>query len=179
MKATVEYKGEQVTIDIPDAKLEELIAEKKPRTGYERAERGGLSRVVSYGEEVMHKHEDGDHPDGACYSAANYYTDERLVRENARADTLMRRLRRYAAEHGGIPSQADWLTGMRNWTIEYDHGGAKLRADDWGRFHLAGAIYFSSNEARDAAINEFRDVLAKACFDIGKGGGSVFDRVVQ
>ena len=104
-------------------------------------------------------HEDGAFFNEACYSAANYYTDKRLARDNARADTLMRRLRRYAAEHGGIPSQADWLASGRKWAVKYDHGGAKLLADDWERFHLAGAIYFSSKEACEAAIDEFRDDL--------------------
>lgn len=112
MKATVEYKGRQVSIDIPDAKLEELIAEKKSRTGYERAERDGRYYASNiYSKDGYSKEYDSISADDTAFAAAAYCTDERLARDNARADMLMRQLRRYAAEHGGISSLADWACG--------------------------------------------------------------------
>lgn len=160
MKATVEYKGKSVTIDIPDAKLEELVAQ-KPRTGYERVARGELYFSVFAVGDMWPRTEGSGCADGNSYDIALYYTDERLARDNARADTLMRKLRRYAAEHGGIPTLDEHKQSLfKKYSIRSDRSECSntgvLYAKENGGVRDFGQVYFRTKESCEAAIAEFR-----------------------
>lgn len=158
MDVKVTYKGREVSVEIPDAKLEELIAEKK-RTGYERAKSGDAFWWVTGSNDIFSAHEDGLLSQSNAYKIANYYSDYAIATANARADTLMRKLRRYAAEHGGIPSAEDWQSPYSDkWCVASRMGNNPF-ADGWSSIRTAGVVYFLSREACEAAISEFRDDL--------------------
>lgn len=143
-------------ITIPDDVVNPYLPK---RTGYERASNGGdYQWVLSAGDCVFDT--DTVSSDDTHYRTANYYTDERLARDNARADTLMRRLRRYAAEHGGIPSKEDWKAGCaEKWGIGFANNKGYLFPDAWATVRIPGAIYFTTKEACEDAIKEFYDDL--------------------
>jgi hypothetical protein len=174
MEIKVTYKGKEIALDVPDTKLEELIAQQVPkRTGYERAKHGDSyylyspSAYANCGENTYKIQESGDVYDNLHYAKANYTTDRDLAESNARADTLLQQIRRFAAEHGGIPSAKDWNDQtIWEWTIAYIKGD--LCADlhtpvrtcgSKGAIRFAGAIYFLSEQSCNDAIKEFHDDL--------------------
>lgn len=167
MKVKVTLNGKTADIDIPDEKLEELgLKEKKKPTGYER----GGSHSIYYSStssradgRVIVDNDINSAIDRAKYSHANYYRDRILAESNARADTLMRKLRRFAAENGGIPSVEDWKD---NEAPKYyisafyaDHRGIHPECSWIRASRDAFQIYFKSKEACERAIEEFKDEL--------------------
>lgn len=154
MEVTLE-NGRKITI--PDA----LVAPFLPkRTGYERVEHGGAYLYATMLGNVTVDTEVGHCVDTERFDAANYYTDKQLALDNSRADTLMRRLRRYAAEHGGIPSvneRAD--VEVPKYSIFYRHDIRALCVSNWRFMEDAGWASFISQAACEAAIAEFHDDL--------------------
>ena len=136
-----------------------LMAESK-KTGYERSHVG---RQYYYGDSggthslFVDKR---DIVDNRHYDCANYYNDKNLARDNTRADTLMRNLRRYAAEHGGIPSVEDWdNAGLKKYRIVFDYSAGQpiiIMSVEWRGF---GAIYFTSKSDCQEALRIYADEL--------------------
>lgn len=98
MIAKLVVEGKEFDIEILDPKLQELIAPKK-KTGYERVDRDKYYCVVNNKSTLTFLEECGDEEDKMSYDTANYYESEFVAAQNARADTLMRQLRRFAVEH--------------------------------------------------------------------------------
>lgn len=93
--------------------------------------------------------------DDELYEAANYYSSETLAKNNARADKLMRQLRRFAVEHR--ENELDWNnTYQPKYYIHYDTSlviGYIFYTRDFG------CIYFDTRETTQAAIETFNDEL--------------------
>lgn len=91
------------------------------------------------------------------YDCANYYSDINVARGCTRADTLMRKLRRFAAEHGGCIGP----NGPNAWCITYDYGDESLGVKEhrYCDLYIPGMILFESEQAAKDAINEFADEL--------------------
>lgn len=98
MKAKLVVEGKEFDIEILDPKLQELIAPKK-KTGYERAKENNYYWIVDGQSQIYCLTECNDSGDENLYNSANYYESEVVAGRNARADTLMRQLRRFAVEH--------------------------------------------------------------------------------
>lgn len=98
MKAKLVVEGKEFDIEILDPKLQELIAPKK-KTGYERVGKDAYYYVVVPGSDITFLMECNDDDDNKYYINANYYESEFVAAQNARAETLMRQLRRFAVEH--------------------------------------------------------------------------------
>lgn len=164
MKVTVTYNDKSVQVNLTDAQLETLgLKEKKKPTGYERVGDLETYYYTEWSGEVSDDYEKGSSSDHVAYSSGNYVSDENLARANARADSLMWKLRRFAAENGGIPSVEDW---KNSFILKYyiqafyedDHG---VRPEcTWLRGSRdAFQIYFKSKEDCEKAIEEFKDEL--------------------
>jgi hypothetical protein len=142
---------------VDDAVIREAMGEKKEKkTGYERNASGDYYFVTSTG--GMESEPDvGAGGDDYRYNVGNYYTAEEVANNNARADNLMRQLRRFAAEHGGCLCPRFRNGEKALYVIRYD--GA-LRAYDARVFWPTtwGAL-FTSKESCEAAIEAFRDEL--------------------
>ena len=96
MKAKLIVDGNEFDIEILDPKLQELITPKK-KTGYERVEKEG---VYFWDDSIgVNETSVGWECDKEIYDAANYYSSKDVAENNARADKLMRQLRRFAVEH--------------------------------------------------------------------------------
>lgn len=97
MKAKLVVEGKEFDIEILDPKLQELIAPKK-KTGYESPNKD---------EQYWYINSDSDirctlnncNIDVKYYAVANCYVSKEVAENNARADKLMRQLRRFAVEH--------------------------------------------------------------------------------
>lgn len=157
MEITITINGKPVQATVDDAVIREAMGEKKPekKTGYEKETHyyfqmtdGGVATDT-----------DVDHPtDKERYASGNYYSSEGVARNNARADNLMRNLRRFAAEHGGCgkPGTAAY-NGAKNydWTVFCVEGVFRTKR----AFPDVGAILFKDEDTAHAAIDAFHDEL--------------------
>lgn len=150
--------GKEIEIQINEEQLKQLCPQKK-KTGYERAERGKYYwRVNDDGFLSISITEGNGHHDTVLYDTANYYTDEKVAENNARADRLMRQLRRFAVEHR--EKELGWGNkNQRKWYIVYDYYNNHIVLDWTQGRKIHGVVYFDSNLSAELAINTFKDEL--------------------
>lgn len=154
MKAKLIVEGREFPIEIQDPELQKLLAPKK--TGYERIEDERDYYYVKDGF-VMSDTEDVTLSGNMRYAAANYYSDRTVAENNARADSLMRQLRRFAVEHRW--NNIAWKTSNENYYIYYDHEQKDMTWCVTNVCQVFGTIYFDSEIAVTLAIKTFRDEL--------------------
>lgn len=158
MKAKLIVEGKEFLIEIQDPELQKLLTPKK-KTGYERVGAGQMYWLQDVNGEVCWDTESvcftGDNKD---YNSANYYSDETIARNNARADNLMRQLRRFAVEYRN--KKMNWANeGMRKYYICTICGTDELTCDFTYTVRGFGTIYFDTEEAVELAIKTFHDEL--------------------
>lgn len=93
----------------------------------------------------------------AYYDTANYYSFPTVAENNARADKLMRQLRRFAVEHR--ENEIDWNDNSRKYCIYNEGNTNNLKIDYCFRIRYPGCIYFDTPEAARFAIETFNDEL--------------------
>ena len=157
MKAKLIVEGKEFPIEIQDPELQKLLTPQK--TGYERADAGqkywlqDMSGNVCWATESIYFTENNED-----YNSANYYSDETVARNNARADALMRQLRRFAVEHR--KSEIDWHDESQcKYYIYNETNTTNLDIDYCHITRYFGGIYFDTAEAAQLAIDTFRDEL--------------------
>ena len=160
MKATLIINNKELEIEISKSELEKLQAAPKEHTGYERVsekENNALYYACSNGgvEWVQNFYDDfaTDY-----YNTANYYSSLSVAENNARTDQLMRQLRRFSVEHrerGVNFNNVD----TQKYYIYYDYESNELGLAITYSAKRFGTIYFDSEEAIRAAIDEFHDEL--------------------
>lgn len=142
-----------------DGKKYRLVPEEpvKNLTGYERAARGKDFFFASPTGHVTRYTEQGTLYENLVYDTANYYTNENIADDNVRADRLMRRLRRYAAMHGGMVSPHYPLAAReKSYYICYNDLNELYIDEHFGYIVQFGGIYFKEKQAAQQAIEEFR-----------------------
>lgn len=151
MLAKLVIEGKEFDIEILDPKLQELIIPKK-KTGYERVDKDKCYCIVNDSSELTFIGECGDEEDNMFYVTANYYESEFVAAQNARADTLMRRLRRVAVEHrkNDNPTERFYIYYLKS------TGMLQLRRDSDNRYI---GPWFDSLHAGANAIEAFKDEL--------------------
>ena len=134
----------------------EQVEQDEKKTGYERVRQG-----------EVYFYQDSDGPVNDCteegiisyddYEVANYYSDITVAENNARADKLMRQLRRFAIEHRF--EDIRWHDDLQ-WKhyIVWDCG-VDLSIYHCTRTREPGVVYFDSVESAADAIDIFRDEL--------------------
>lgn len=133
------------------------IATKPKKTGYERAERNGKYFLEwACCEEADSDEDEYDTYSDTAFETANYYTDEKLAKDNIRADRLLRRLRRFSAVNR--KNKIDWEnSNQTKFSIVFDGEGF------WAAVGFTirdfGGIYFDTKELAEKAIEKFRDDL--------------------
>lgn len=155
-KAKLIIDGKECEVMISPEELEKLFKLQK-KTGYERVHPGSNYFYV-LDADVCSMDEDAVSGDDNSYKAANYYSDRTVAENNARADKLMRQLRRFAVEHR--ESDLDWTDDVKNkYYIGYNHYAKKLSF--YGSFMTQdlGVVYFDLIETVELAIKTFHDEL--------------------
>ena len=155
MKAKLIIEDKEIEVEISEEEYKKL---QPSETGYERVPKNG-KYFYEFGKgDVESDIEDYYDIDNEYYESANYYSDKTVAENNARADKLMRQLRRFAVEHRGHGVNFN-STETEKYCIYYDCENDKL----WVGLSLCskyfGTIYFDSEETTQAAIDEFRDEL--------------------
>lgn len=155
MKVTLTLNGKSVEVDLTEEQLKTLGIEEKKTTGYERGVTGEHYWYVEYKGYISEEIETSDYIDEDLYNVANYYSDKNVANDNARADALMRKLRRYAAEHGGIAWNNEPFTA-----IMYNSNTKGLDAVNLSGLQMYfGMIAFKSEKACEDAIKDFHEDL--------------------
>lgn len=158
INATLIIDGEKLKtqIEIDEADLKAM--QNKKKTGYER-----VDDLKEYywidGDGLIHmSYNNNITSDDLRYDVANYYSSKDIAQNNARADQLMRQLRRFAVENR--KEKLDWKTRDCNkYSIYYSYPGEMLYVDCSVDCKEFGQIYFDSEELAKQAIEEFKDEL--------------------
>ena len=160
VSAILEVNGKEIKLEIPEEEIKKLIeaSEKSKKTGYERVERDDGYYYVDFDGIAEITNDNMSPQDDNCYDIANYYSDKTVAENNARADALMRKLRRFAVKHR--EKELDWTsTNTYKYLIYYDHQDKALYTSDNQVNQRFGSIYFHTPETAKAAIEEFKDEL--------------------
>ena len=158
MKAKLIIEGKEIEVEISEEEYKKLQPSEEKKTGYERVPEDNVFYSVSDRGDI----EIGDDSFGFIaedyYDVANYYSSETVAENNARADRLMRQLRRFAVEHNECGVSFDDIN-IEKYYICYDYASDELEVSSVVFSKNFGAIYFDSIKVANAAIDEFRDEL--------------------
>ena len=158
MKAKLIIEDKEIEIKISEEEYKKLQPSEEKKTGYERVAESDIYFYVSYNDEVNATVEDCYDINNECYESANYYSDKTVAENNARADKLMRQLRRFSVEHRECGVNFNDMN-TKQYCIYYDYGNKTLGTAFTLCAKTFGVICFDSDETTLAAINEFRDEL--------------------
>lgn len=155
MKAKLIIEGKEIEVEISEEGYKKL---QLSETGYERVPESDIYFYANSRGYVETASEDCYDIDNEYYESANYYSSATVAKNNARADKLMRQLRRFAVEHreNGVNFNN---ANTKKYYIYYDYDYDKLNVSLVSHSKNFGVIYFDSEETLDAAINEFHDEL--------------------
>ena len=158
MKAKLIIEGKEIEIEISEEEYKKLQSPEEKKTGYERVPEEHDYFYVNIRGDVGTGTDNYYHADDKYYESANYYSSETVAENNARADKLMRQLRRFAVEHRerGVNFND---TNAEKYYMYYDYSDDELGVSFVLRTRNFGAIYFDSEETANTAINEFHDEL--------------------
>ena len=155
MKATLIIEGKEIEIEISEEEYKRL---QQSKTGYERVPESDVYFYTYPSGCVETACEDCCDIDDEYYESANYYSDKTVAENNARADKLMRQLRRFAVQHRE-PGINFNNANTAKFYIICDYENDELRATYTSYAKVFGAIYFDSREVANAAIDKFHDEL--------------------
>lgn len=155
MKAKLIIEDKEIEVEISEEEYKKLHPSE---TGYERVSKSGDYFHESGKGDVESEIEDYYDVDNEYYESANYYSDKTVAENNARADKLMRQLRRFSVEHR--ENKIDWYDiNNHKYYINYDFEDNKISIGDKSFLRYFGAIYFDSRKTVQTAINKFHDEL--------------------
>ena len=158
MKATLIIEGKEIEIEISEEEYKKIQPPKEKKTGYERIpDPNGYFYVNAKGE-VEYGVDLYDYIDDKYYNSANYYSSKEVAENNARADKLVRQLRRFAVEHRECGVNFNNIN-TEKYYVYYDYENNELNVSFVRRTRDFGLIHFDSEETANAAIDEFHDEL--------------------
>ena len=155
MKAKLIIEGKEIEVEISEEECKKI---QLSETGYERVPESDIYFYANSRGYVETAPEDCHDIDNEYYESANYYSSATVAKNNARADNLMRQLRRFAVEHNECGVNFN-DTNAKKYYICYDYASDELEVSSVVFSKKFGAIYFNSEETTQAAIDEFHDEL--------------------
>ena len=158
MKAKLIIEGKEIEIEISEEEYKKLQLSEEKITGYERVPESDIYYYAHSRGYVKTDCEDYYDIDNEYYESANYYSDKTIAENNARADKLMRQLRRFSVEHreNGI-NLNDMNT--KKFFVTYNYENNEIQPGYTLQVKAFGTICFDSREATQAAIDEFYNEL--------------------
>ena len=158
MKAKLIIEDREIEVEISEEEYKKLQPSEEKKTGYERVPESDIYFYANSGGYVETACEDYYDVDNEYYESVNYYSDKTVAENNARADKLMRQLRRFSVEHRE-PGINFNNANTAKFYIICDYENDELRATYTSYAKVFGAIYFDSREVANAAIDKFHDEL--------------------
>ena len=151
MEITLTVNGKMVKATVDDNEMREAMREKNTGYGIE----GNYCFYVDLKNEVSGCN-DGSDITKVIEESCNCYSRHEVAENNARADALMRKLRRFAAEHGGcLKFKED------GYEIYWDRTYNRIKTINVsGPFkYIVGVIFASENAAQKAIDAYYNDLL--------------------
>ena len=158
MKAKLIIEGKEIEVEISEEECKKIQPPEEKETGYERVSESDIYFYANSRGYVETCTEDYYSVDNEYYESANYYSDKPVAENNARADKLVRQLRRFAVEHRECVVNFN-DTNAKKYYICYDYASDELGVSSVVFSKNFGAIYFNSEETTQAAIDKFHDEL--------------------
>ena len=126
MKAKLIIEGTEIEVEISEEEYKKIQPPKEKEAGYERVTGDNVFYFVSDRGDIEIGDDSFGFIDEEYYDVANYYSSEIVAENNARADKLMRQLRRFSVEHRerGV-NFSD--TDTKKYCIDYDYDDGELR----------------------------------------------------
>lgn len=154
MKATLTYEGKTVEVEIAEEEARKIFG--KPKTGWEREFGGSYYSICDTG--VLENLNDEDGGDGkTLYTCGNYFADEQLASDQARAISLWLRIKRWAAEHC---EPVRWNNNHAlKYCIYYNSSAGQIGVSNVSTMQDTFQVYFDTYESAYKCIQEFRDDL--------------------
>lgn len=167
MKVKLLIDNIEIVADISKEEYEKIkvLEHVEKLTGYESKLGNSISNKYYYIDDSSAAHVETDFDTNTStdcnrYNYANYYSDKTVAKNNARADTLIRQLRRFAIENS--ENNLDWKNPMQiKFYITFNNNSKELdiNISYCSTVKILGVIFFDSNELAQKAINEFKDEL--------------------
>ena len=155
MKAKLIIEDKEIEVEISEEEYKKLYP---LETGYERVIKDNDYFYDNIRGDVGTGIDNYYCADDKYYESANYYSSEIVAENNARADKLMRQLRRFAVQRREPGINFNNATTEKYYII-CDYENDELRATYTSYAKVFGAIYFDSREVANAAIDKFHDEL--------------------
>ena len=153
----IEVDGKKISALVEDKEWQKLV-QPVTKTGYEVVKEQQNYWTVIGTSEVHCNTEVNSLIDRKLSNSANYYSDRTVAENNARADKLMRQLRKFAVEHR--EKGLNWKDHCSNkYKIYFDHNAKNIYINDNQYAQSYGIIYFDTKETAQLAINTFKDEL--------------------
>ena len=158
MKAKLIIEDKEIEVEISEEEYKKIQLSEEKKTGYERVAESDIYFYANSRGYVETDSENCYSIDGDHYKSANYYSDKTVAKNNARADKLMRQLRRFSVEHREDGVNLNDVN-TRQYCIYYDYGNNTLGTAFTLCAKTFGVICFDSDETTLAAIDKFHDEL--------------------
>ena len=120
MKIEITANGKTIQTEINEEQAKILgLTIDKPKTGYERVEKGSTYFFNDGLSDMNRTKEEKDMEDQDYYNGGNYYNNKTIAKNNARADRLLCCLRQWQALNDRA---INWKNkNIRKYTIRYDY----------------------------------------------------------
>jgi len=126
--------------------------------GYERVKTNESFWYTTVDGDVRRAKELNNSCSDEMYETANYYSNEKVAEDNARADRLFRCMRRFAAKNN--KDVLNWHDSNESkYYIAYDYLDNRIAVDYNVISNTLGTVYFSSKEVAEQAIDKYRNEL--------------------
>lgn len=155
MKAKLIIEGKEIEIEISEEEYKKL---QPSETGYERVSESDIYFYAHSKGYIETGCEDYYDIDNEYYESANYYSSKTVAENNARADKLMRQLRRFSVEHRECGVNLNDIH-TKKFFITYNYENNELRPGYIFQLKTFGTICFDSRKVVNEAIDEFHDEL--------------------
>ena len=150
MKIEITANGKTIQTEINEEQAKILgLTIDKPKTGYERVEKGSTYFFNDGLSDMNRTKEEKD-----FYDSGNYYSDYEIAKNNARADRLLCCLRQWQALNDRA---INWKNkDIHKYTIRYDYAMNMFNVIPNFCERCLNDVYFTTRETAQRAINVFK-----------------------
>ena len=158
MKIEIKANGKTIQTEINEEQAKILgLTIDKPKTGYERVEKGSTYFFNNGLSDMNRTKEEKDIVDQGFYDSGNYYSDYEIAKNNARADRLLCCLRQWQALNDRA---INWKNkDISKYTIRYDYAMNIFNVIPNFCERCLNDVYFTTRETAQRAINVFKAEL--------------------
>lgn len=156
-------------IELTDDQVKLILADETKKSPFDRVDIGEIYYHIGTGFVANTCVENNDYIDDALYDAANYCTDENIMKQHALHMMLNNLMWRYSMTHGGDKMSFERSTEEK-YCIYYDNDTKDFYIYNSVYIKFLGNVYFFDDKTAKAAIEEIVKPFIEAHpeFDVTK-----------